>query len=82
MRYENYKTSKYRGMYIAIARWCNQPQFYKKKSFRQFCEANQVYTKTNKICATMRALKEFEKEHPQIADKYFNLRFDEICQYK
>lgn len=42
MRHENYKKSRYKNMYIELARWCNQPQFYKKKSFREFCEANQA----------------------------------------
>ena len=26
-----------------IARWCNQPQFYKKMSFWEFCYRNQTY---------------------------------------
>ncbi|MEO2496104.1 hypothetical protein ABHA36_18155, partial [Clostridium paraputrificum] len=52
MRYEEYKNSPYRGMYINLARWCNQPNFFKKKSFREFCEANQEASKTNNTCAT------------------------------
>ena len=32
MRYEDYKKSKYSSLYIQIARWCNQPQFFKKMS--------------------------------------------------
>ena len=47
MRYQNkneapWKKSKYRGFYITLARWCNQPSFVKKMSFREFCEANQA----------------------------------------
>ena len=34
MRYEKYKESKHRSLYIQLARWCNQPQFFKKMSFR------------------------------------------------
>ena len=33
MRHEFYKKSKYRGMYITLARWCNQLSFFKKKEF-------------------------------------------------
>ena len=40
MRHEYYNRSPYKGMFITLARWCNQPSFLKKKSFRQFCEAN------------------------------------------
>lgn len=83
MRYRNkndtpWKDSKYRGMYVTMARWCNQPSFFKKKSFRQYCEANQALVKTEgHICSSMRALQDFEDECPEIAAKYFDLRFDE-----
>lgn len=81
MRYQNkndtpWKRSKYRTIYIQLARWCNQPSFFKKKSFRQYCEANQARVKTDRICAPMQGLIDFEKEHPEIAKKYFDLRYD------
>lgn len=47
MRFEKYKTSPYRGMYITLARWCNQPSFLKKKSFR----ATELVEPQNDICA-------------------------------
>jgi len=82
MRYESYKDSPWRTLYVQIARWCNQPQFFKKKSFRQFCEANQDYHKNPKtICAAYQSMLDFEKAHPDIAKKYFDLRFDEENQY-
>lgn len=40
MRYEKYNNSPVRGMYITLARWINQPQFYKKMSFGEFIQAN------------------------------------------
>jgi hypothetical protein len=77
MRHLDYLNSPYKGMFVQIARWCNQPQFLKKKSFREFCETNQAYVKTEgKICASMLALKEFENKFPIIAKKYFDMRFD------
>ena len=82
MRYQNknespWEDSKYRGMYITMARWCNQPNFFKKKSFREYCEANQERIKTEgKICSSMRALIAFEEEYPEIARKYFDMRYD------
>lgn len=30
MRYKDYEKSPYRGMYITLARWCNQPSIFKK----------------------------------------------------
>lgn len=82
MRYESYKNSPYKAIYIQIARWCNQPQFFKKKSFRQFCEANQDYHKNPETtCAAYQSMLDFEKVHPDIAKKYFDLRFDKENQY-
>ncbi len=76
MRHENYQKSKYRGLYVTLARWCNQPNFFKKKSFREFCESNQEYHKTpNTLCAALKSLKEFEKDHPEIAKKYFDVKW-------
>lgn len=83
MRYENYKNSRFRSIYVNIARWCNQPQFYKKKSFRQFCEANQDYHKNPEtLCLAYSSMLEFEKEFPEIADKYFDLRYEELNAMK
>lgn len=77
MRYEKYKESPYKGMYIELARWCNQPNFFKKKSFREFCIANQEYKKNKETnCAAYQTMIDFEKKFPQIAKKYFDLRFD------
>lgn len=82
MRYESYKNSLWRTLYIQIARWCNQPQFFKKKSFRQFCEANQDYHKNkDTICAAYQSMIDFESMFPDIAEKYFDLRFDEENLY-
>jgi len=77
MRHENYKTSKYRGLYITIARWCNQPNFLKKKSFREFCETNQACkTDQSTLCSSMVSMLNFEKEYPDIAEKYFDIKWD------
>lgn len=83
MRYEAYKNSEYREIYIQLARWCNQPQFFKKKSFREFCEANQAYKKNqNENCVAYQCMLDFEKEHKEIAKQYFDLKFEEENLYK
>lgn len=43
MRHEDYKKSPLANIYVQIARWCNQQQFYKKMSFWEFCYRNQSY---------------------------------------
>lgn len=70
MRYENYENSKYKGMYITLARWCNQFSFYKKMSFREFCN---IAGK-----APIRYITEFERDHPEIAKRYFDLKFTDF----
>ena len=69
MRYPDYRLSPYKGIYITVARWCNQPSFIKKMSFREFCEAN------GKKSSSMKYLKEFEEKHPDIAKQYFDLKW-------
>lgn len=43
MRFEKYAESKYKALYTQLARWCNQPSFFKKMSFRQYCVRNEEY---------------------------------------
>lgn len=77
MRYQS-KTSKpwqdseFRDIYIQLARWCNQPGFFKKMSFREFCTANGEKSKC------YRAMTEFEKKYKDISNQYFDLRYRTI----
>jgi len=71
MRFEGWQQSEFKGMYINLARWCNQPDFFKKKSFREYCEAN------GENSSTMKYLRLFEHKHPAIAKKYFDLKYEE-----
>ena len=81
MRYEKYKDSIFRDLYIQIARWCNQPQFFKKKSFREYCEANQFYRKTEGTCSAYKALKDFEEKYPAIATSFFDMKYETENRY-
>lgn len=87
MRYQNknetpWKDSTYRSLYVTIARWANQPSIVKKMSFRQFCEANQALHKTRgTLCSAMKSMVDFEKEYPEIAAKYFDMRFEDMKCY-
>ena len=79
MRYQNqygapWQQSEYRGMYIQLARWCNQPTMFRKTSFREFCTYFQDHAKTDRICAAYRAMQDFEAKHPEIAAKYYDMK--------
>lgn len=87
MRYQNknetpWQKSKYRSLYVAIARWANQPNIVKKMSFRQFCEANQELHKSkDTLCSSMESMKKFEEEFPEIAERYFDMRWENMKVY-
>ena len=68
MRYARYKESPYRGMYITIARWCNQPSMFKKKSLREY-----QFVKGNSK-SVGRYLREFEEHFPE-ACYFYDLHF-------
>ena len=105
MRFEEYTNSRFKNMYTQIARWCNQPGFFKKMSFRQYCVRNEEFhqgiqydtpkgvyhTKLTypegfipkqKHCSCYQAMIDFEEEFPDIAEEYFDLRFEELNRYK
>ena len=74
MRFNRYEESPHRGTYINLAGWCNQPSFFKKLSYREYCQKNQDRTKTM-ICSAMRYLNDLEEIHPEIAKEYFSMKF-------
>lgn len=74
MRFNRYKESPYRGIYITLARWCNQPSFFAKKSLREF-----VNMKGNK--SSKKYLDEFEKSYPRILEKYYDIKFENLKKY-
>lgn len=67
-RHENYNKSPYKRLITQIARWCNQPALYKKKSFMEYL------TMPNNQTA-LQAAQCFISEHPQFADKFFNMKY-------
>lgn len=72
MRFEKYKESPYKGMYIQLARWCNQPTFFKKKSFRDYANM------PSNTDACLRYATEFENKHPDVAKEYYDIRFEDL----
>ena len=68
MRFARYVESPYRGLYISVARWCNQPAMFKKKTLREFAQIN------GETSSCMRYVDEYERSHPQMS-RYLDLRF-------
>jgi hypothetical protein len=71
MRYQDYRLSPHKGMYVTIARWCNQPSFFKKMSFREFCHETERHGSSSAV----RYMREFEAQFPEIAEEYFDMKW-------
>lgn len=72
-RFDGYQNSEYRGMYITLARWCNQPSFLKKKSFREY-----AIMANGPGGAAFRYMRDFETAHPDIAARWFDMKWDDF----
>ena len=72
MRYERYKDSPYRGVYITVACWCNQVSFFKKETFNQFIDSTNDFQEV----APKRYRENILKDYPEIG-RYFDRRFFE-----
>lgn len=82
MRHKNYENSPYREMHINLARWCNQPSYYKKESLTEYVYITDSIGRENKQHASKTYLETFQKDYPDVAEKYYNLKFEELNKYK
>lgn len=91
MRYKDYELSPYRGIYIAVAGWCNQPSLFAKFTFEEYCKIEgmskgcykkygkdfDAYLKDgNKKLSFWQYYDNFANKYPEIADKYFHMRWN------
>ncbi len=79
MRHEDYRNHPLNNIYVQIARWCNQPQFYKKMSFKEFIDRNQFWVKTDNKCMSLKTYEDFLSNFPEYAPQlnhYFNMKYD------
>ena len=74
MRHEDYKQSPIPNIYVQIARWCNQPGFYRNLSFWQFCYKNQTYWEEHTLGAENLPLKTYD----EFMEDYENGYYDEV----
>ena len=66
MRHEDYHNHELSNIYVQIARWCNQPGFFRNMSFWEFCYKNQSYwekTSRHKEGPALISYEEFEKAY-------------------
>lgn len=70
MRFNKYEESPYRGIYVTLARWINQPAFFKKKSLEDFAVLSGG--------ASIRYLEELKKDYPDIYDEWFTRKYWEV----
>ena len=71
MRHEDYHKHALSNIYTQLARWCNQPGFYRNMSFWEFCYKNQSYwEKTSRQIEgpALKTYEEFERDYK--AGKY------------
>ena len=73
MRFNKYQESPYRGTYINVAAWCNQPNAFKKKSYREFVEYQQ--SRHRNICSEKKYLMQIENEILDLSKKYFDMKW-------
>ncbi len=85
MRHQDHKIHPLNNIYTQIARWCNQPQFYKKMSFKEFVDRNQYWMKTDAKCMSLKTYEDFlnhyNDEFRSDLDYYFNLKYERLNEY-
>lgn len=78
MRHEDYKKAPISNIYVQIARWCNQPGFYRNLSFWQFCYKNQTYWEEHTLGIVHNRLKTYDEFIKDIEDGYYKDK--KICR--
>lgn len=86
MRYETCYKSDYSGIYSSIASWCNQPNIFKKFSYKMYCQCKgmgSAYSKYKRDVAsyisdggtkgaTWRYMEQLNDLAPDVSQEYFN----------
>lgn len=73
MRHADYHNSPLPNFYVQVARWCNQPQFYKKMSFWEYSYRNQSYWEEQTgIAGDRPRQKTFAEFQEDVANGYYN----------
>lgn len=72
MRHQDFHNAPISNIYIQIARWCNQQQFYKKMSFWEFSYRNQSYWEEHTLPPSKRPqLMSFHQFEQDLSNGYY-----------
>ncbi len=74
MRFNKYEESPYRGIYVTLARWINQPGFFRNKSFNEFIDM--TLERGEKAPAKYR--EDLLKDYPDIITEWFSRKYMEV----
>lgn len=72
MRFNKYEESPYRGIYITLARWINQPAFFKKKSLYDYIHVGDYKPGDY---ASKKYFDQLNADYPDIVEKYFYKKY-------
>lgn len=80
MRHADYTNHDLSNIYVQIARWCNQPQFYRYMSFWEYCYRNQSYweQKTKKLDVPNQI--SFEEFEMRLKAGYYEKKNIRLCK--
>lgn len=86
MRYRMWNNAGfYRGMYIVLSSWCNQKSLFSKLSLNEWGDkiqkANEKQLKNKRLYSSKRYLMEYAGKHPELAYKYFDLKYNENNEF-
>lgn len=80
MRHEDYHSAPLPNIYTQVARWVNQPAFYKKQSFFQYCYRNQSLWEQKHLPELHRPdLKTFDEFMADVAAEFYETTA-QMCQ--
>lgn len=74
MRHADYANHELSNIYVQIARWCNQPQFYRYMSFWEFCYRNQSYWEQQTKGLDVPNQISFEEFEMRLKSRYYEKR--------
>lgn len=77
MRHEDYKKAPIPNIYVQIARWCNQPGFFRNMSFWQYCYKNQTYWEEHALGIKHDRLKSYQEFLEDLENGYYDEK--KIC---
>lgn len=80
MRHADYKNFELNNIYVQIARWCNQPQFYRYMSFWDYCYRNQSYWEQKTLKLDVDNLISFQEFEERYNAGYYNGPAVKLCK--